>query len=59
MGIGYVTNNPNMPVIFPYQLSGAGFSDLMRLTYFYKEEPSKIIDRLVREKATSLLGPKT
>lgn len=59
MGVGYITNDPKksvvFPVVIPYELSGSGYEALMRLCAFYKEEPSKIIDRLIKEKASCIL----
>lgn len=60
MFCGYATNDPNGPVVFPYELSGKGFAALSRLCFFYRESESKIIDRLILEKAAELgLGRKT
>lgn len=50
MVYGYMTNDPKRPVVFPYELSGDGYSYLMRLCFFYREDASKIIDRLIKEK---------
>lgn len=36
MVLGSITNDPNKPVVFAYELSGKGFSALMRLSFFYK-----------------------
>lgn len=54
MSCGYITNDPNRTVIFPYELSGRGFSALMSLSSFYRDDPSKIIDRLILEKVAEL-----
>lgn len=54
MGFGFVTNDPNAPVVFPYELSGKGFRALSKLAFFYNEDESKIIDRLIKEKAAEL-----
>lgn len=54
----YMTNDPNSPVAFPITLSGRGFQALTSLGFFYCEEHSKIIDRLILEKAAEL-GRKT
>lgn len=55
MAVGCYSNDPNGPVTFPYTLSGAGFTALMNLSFFYGEEPSKIIDRLIKEKAAEVI----
>lgn len=54
MVAGYITNDPNRPVIFPYELSGRGYRALTALGFFYREDHSKIIDRLILEKAAEL-----
>lgn len=56
MGLGYMTNDPWKNIIFPYSLSGDGYTSLIRLCAFYKEDSSKVIDRLIKEKAASVLG---
>lgn len=58
MGFGYVTNDPKQPVSFVYTLSGRGYAALGRLAMFYQEEESKIIDRLLIEKAQTLFREK-
>lgn len=56
MGMGSVASGPNTPVVFPFELSGEGYVALSRLCVFYKDDESKVIDRLLKEKAASLLG---
>lgn len=54
-----ITNDPNGPVTAPYTLSGQGFAALISLGFFYGEDYSKIIDRLLKEKAAELGRPQT
>ena len=54
MFVGYATNDPEKPVIFPLKVSGIGYAALVKLGFFYREEYSTIIDRLILEKAAEL-----
>lgn len=54
MGVGYITNDPKKPVSFVYTLSGRGYAALGQLVALYHEDESKIIDRLLIEKAETI-----